>query len=699
MDTFKSILFKLGPSESWAGIKRKAGDHFTTKKVHFADNLEQLHEYELHQQDTEEGNEDAVDSSTEQNTSVRRTSQFTVLSSLHGRARRHLREIDIFDLQTAVKYGVKSPGHPCPKTRSPRWKYVYGNLVYITDMTSTKEVTSYKEAIKIAPAPISAEMIEQHQRDVLTLERDPYLCATHSVIVIDQSGSMKTCDVKGFKTRSQAAYGVLALEYIAEQIQERGVEKVLDTVSIIEMNDIGSVIFHREPLDWILFNSILDRQIQAKPRSHGNYFQSLEAARWVISREINGSDVDIEDLPSYAIIFLSDGKPSDRDPNFLEMQQEIVAGLANELKENFSFHAIGLGQSDADFNVLQQLAAKAEEHGSTGTFQYSALSGAQLTGVFSSVVTSVTASRTSKFSCDGLKAPREEKKIQLRSKSVPKSERKFNRHVPAMSRWAYDHKKFQMRGNTWPWADKGFRHAAAIGFDMEKVPFGKGAERLAYMFYEVTEQRRRVGKSMVAKETKFVDDEERKVQFHETFCRVQRKSNEFAVEFNRVIKKTPTLTPIDSSLKTPDIRFLDCHVYAYTQDDGIVCGLLVEDFLKGRFTKYNGNNGYVKKKAQHEPQFELGVGEVCMSDFPQAFSHWVYVQTDHELIVCDLQGVLNEEGRHPRFELTDPCINCKGKRSGRKLYGSTNMGLKGLRAFHKHHTCNNVCKGLGLPKI
>ena len=27
-----------------------------------------------------------------------------------------------------------------------------------------------------------------------------------------------------------------------------------------------------------------------------------------------------------------------------------------------------------------------------------------------------------------------------------------------------------------------------------------------------------------------------------------------------------------------------------------VCGLLVEDYLMGKFTKYNGNNGYVIKR-------------------------------------------------------------------------------------------------------
>jgi hypothetical protein len=76
--------------------------------------------------------------------------------------------------------------------------------------------------------------------------------------------------------------------------------------------------------------------------------------------------------------------------------------------------------------------------------------------------------------------------------------------------------------------------------------------------------------------------------------------------------------------------------------------------LKGKFTKYNGNNGFVNREASKDsPTIVLKSGEACLTDFLQAFSHWTYVHSDQKLLLCDLQGVLNQEGRSARFELTD----------------------------------------------
>ena len=68
-----------------------------------------------------------------------RTSSIQLISSLHGRQRRLERDISIKDLQTAVKYGVKVAQFGYKN----RFKITYNNIVYITDETCTKEVTSY----------------------------------------------------------------------------------------------------------------------------------------------------------------------------------------------------------------------------------------------------------------------------------------------------------------------------------------------------------------------------------------------------------------------------------------------------------------------------------------------------------------------------------------------------------------------------
>ena len=65
------------------------------------------------------------------------TSTIEFISSLHGRQRRRERDLSKRDLQAAVKHGTKE----C--SIKGRWKYTFADVVYITDSTSTKEITSY----------------------------------------------------------------------------------------------------------------------------------------------------------------------------------------------------------------------------------------------------------------------------------------------------------------------------------------------------------------------------------------------------------------------------------------------------------------------------------------------------------------------------------------------------------------------------
>jgi len=218
----------------------------TNRKVRFAD---ESHIIWIDAQEEYDENEEE-EHQTEPSDKEQRTSELTILSTLHGRARRELRNLAKIDLQSAIKYGVRTRSNKDPITGLHRWKYEYGNVVYITDYTSTKEVTCYKQPIAITSATITEEMRVRNEEDARSLKEDPLLCTTHSVIVIDQSGSMRTCDVVGFRTRSDAAFGVLALEYISEQLHNRNEEDEgsVDAVTIITMNDYASRLVDREPL-------------------------------------------------------------------------------------------------------------------------------------------------------------------------------------------------------------------------------------------------------------------------------------------------------------------------------------------------------------------------------------------------------------------------------------------------------------------
>ncbi|KAL3763594.1 hypothetical protein ACHAW5_009595 [Stephanodiscus triporus] len=638
--------------------------------------------------------------------------ELTLLSTLHGRARRELRDISKHDFQTVVRYGTKT--RTWGRNGIPRWKFEFGNTVCITDDICRTEITCYKKAISIEPAKITKQMQENRARASRILRDDPHLVTTHSIIIIDQSASMGTSDVNCFRSRSDAAYGTLALDYIAEQLYQMNDEFSVDAVTIIEMNDASSLFVVKEPLDWILFNKVLDRLSTAKPKSHGNYLKSLEQAERRIRMELETlDDLDADDIPAFLLVFISDGKPSDCLPQHEVMRHNVIARLSQKLQSKFTVFGMGIGASNADFDQLRLLADTAEQYGACGRFSHAGLNPACLSTSFSLLATSMTATRTDLRSTtaggwgrprgrvDG-KQTKTEKIYQMKQKNNDNSGLvPFRRETRLVSRHVYDPKN---PSTVWPIAD--FFNPNCAGFEIEKDPFGKGAERLAYMFHEIKPKSTgrgwdKVGGSMVAKESRFNENEESKEAFHTSFCRVQNKSNDLAKLFNQAVEKAPLLRPsIDEVSLPPPIVFLECSVYEYTNFHGFKCGVLVEKYLRGKFTKFNSNNGFVLNNRDSDgDSISLSIGVVKLTDFVQAFSHWVYESTGHSMIVCDLQGILDMEGRRPVFRLTDPAICSKGSSSMKYRYGKTDLGMRGIRDFCCRHTCNSVCKALNLPTM
>lgn len=624
-------------------------------------------------------------------TSAHLTEEITVLSSLHGQARRYLRDIDKADLQTAIKYGVKTKGHKDPTTGLPRWKYTFGNVVYITDYTCREEVTSYKQAVTIQPAIITQEMRDRRNQVKRILNEEPQMCSTHSIVIIDQSGSMRTSDVNGFRNRSQAAYGCLALDYVADQLYQDPTSGV-NSFTLIEMNDTGTVVYDREPLDWLLFNELLQRQQSSKPRSHGNYASSIRlAADHIIREKEKFGDIDHEDLPHFALVILSDGKPSDKEQEQCQERIMLMYKLAQFLKGKLNVCCMGLGASGSDFVEMEKLVTAAKMCGANADFTHAGLSAVQLSSGFSSLSSRMTTLRDEVDHINDTKDDdREVVKLRNRS-SLAKSKEDCNHMLVDVKRFKFDERKWKDYEDEW--VEIPLIHKDAAGFQQDKIPFGKGAERLAFRFQEIDRNGKLLGKMMVAKESKrFISDEYKKFKFHMNFCRIQLKAAELASLFNRAVKRVPALQPVEKYESLPTIQFVKCRVYTWL-DGNCTRGVLVENFLKGKFIKFNGNNGFVSTQGNDgDRTVELESGNVYFTDFLHAFSHWSYVHSDNAIILCDLQGVLNAEGRHPRFDLTDSAI-CSRKR---KEYGKTDIGLRGVRQFFRKHRCNNVCRGLGL---
>ena len=90
-----------------------------------------------------------------------------------------------------------------------------------------------------------------------------------------------------------------------------------------------------------------------------------------------------------------------------------------------------------------------------------------------------------------------------------------------------DHYKFkQDQWDLWqePWLQV-VPLLSAVGFQLDKILFGMGKrERFGFRFQEVNSRGDLIGKMMVAKESRCVEDANR-VEFHVHFCRARQKAS------------------------------------------------------------------------------------------------------------------------------------------------------------------------------
>ena len=173
--------------------------------------------------------------------SGKNTSLITSLSSEHGRLRREQRDIDKRDLQRALKYGRRE------RAWGERWLVEYDGITYITDSTMRQEVTAYPSPLPYVPVDLDIE--SRHDKAKSLLRQKPELITSHTIVVIDNSGSMlgKKNDVHLYRDSQNAAFSVTALEFIAEQIFNNTAVNS-DICSLIKFSKIPSVEFSCEPI-------------------------------------------------------------------------------------------------------------------------------------------------------------------------------------------------------------------------------------------------------------------------------------------------------------------------------------------------------------------------------------------------------------------------------------------------------------------
>ncbi|KAI2489908.1 alpha-kinase [Fragilaria crotonensis] len=281
-----------------------------------------------------------------------------------------------------------------------------------------------------------------------------------------------------------------------------------------------------------------------------------------------------------------------------------------------------------------------------------------------------------------------------------------------------------------------------------KVPiFGEGAERIVRKFRFIDQNSNFIGPKMVAKESRFIDHAhcpKSERSFHANFMRTQNRASEVADQFNHAIDGLQNHFAQEHKGwvdRMPRIEFVD-PLLVEVLDRNDKKHILIERFLEGEYEKFNNNMGFVKGTSL---QLDLKQGQALVQDnadaglgviqeesededdsdedeydpqesvpapgrysdvddhlFAQAFSHFSFVKSKRSFMVVDLQGVLEIKSDGTRkFVLTDPAIhkkNSKGRR-GKRDFGRTDRGKKGMRAFFRTHSCSDACRLLGLQQV
>lgn len=413
------------------------------------------------------------------------TSDIPFFSSLHGERRRAERAIDRRDLQAAVKHGKKEVAKRDTQTGARRWKYSYADIIYITDRTSTKEITSWVAPIGLPLANLTLKQIGEHETAKARLQDDPTLCTSHTVIVVDQSGSMRETDVADFYNRSQAVFGMLALDFVAKP-RLSGDTSDTDVVSLVLMQDSAQIFVEREPSGLVLYNQLVGLHDEATPEYNGNFLPALDLAEQLLNKKRHAEC-------ALSLLFLSDGRPSDHTAYCGGNPQEIadritghIRDLAGVFGEQLSVMTLGFAGPEQDFSVLEAMAQAAIEGGAQGKFLRPEMSSNGLGTAIADSVSSLTATRLRLTTLAGERKPRELRHVEREASGAQWG------HAPTTAQtgdgWVvytsevqgYEFSQDAVKFNDGPWVKVDLFSEEANGIAIRSKALGEGAERLVF---------------------------------------------------------------------------------------------------------------------------------------------------------------------------------------------------------------------------
>jgi hypothetical protein len=638
----------------------------------------------------------------------------TLISHTHGRERRAERNIEKDELKQAIKFGVKEKANAARDGKA-RWRYTHAGVVFITDETSRHEITSWR--------------LDGTTEAVLPADIGQGVCRTHTVIIVDNSGSMRQSDVDGHATRTSAVYDCLIRDFVLPQIKaiassEKG--KLEAVATLISMSDDAEVVFERQPFDSSMVSTMQNLK-NSRAHHHGNYLPALEKA------------LDVLEPDSYSgaqlfLVFLSDGAPSDhcqlpcqhgtkvwqddtvrkrtKNGKFhlqvcvdnqtaqacrvdvkAAVREECVAKIS-QLGDRFGrdrtfIGTVAFGPQSEDYQVLQDMAHKLPRN----SFQKLGLNAGSLKTAFSSLTSDLTTMNTQLGGkiLTTRAVSKQEVGVGAKYKDID-----FQIFKTTDKQWTLL-KKLRWDIEMHSWVDVSLA-AGAVGVAYATHYMAKGAERYVYQCTEINATNQGVGSRKIAKES--LHEEYLNHDFHQRFCRMQAEAESLAIAFN-------------TRLRGPaqwQVHYLQCVMYEL-KDQRLNKGLsyvLAENELDGKFTKWNNNGGVfcdvlpspqkasaplgaIQEEDEDDDEDEEGDGAIALlNQVPQCFSHFTYDCTAGKKLVCDLQGVWNKVDG---FTLTDPVFHStKHKHKN----GMTDKHEEGIRKFFETHKCGELCRRLGL---
>mmetsp|Transcript_152835 Transcript_152835/g.265600 ORF Transcript_152835/g.265600 Transcript_152835/m.265600 type:complete len:711 (-) Transcript_152835:100-2232(-) len=504
-----------------------------------------------------------------------------------------------------------------------------------------------EEDDELSALPTLAPVLKPAQQD-----------ASHIILLLDASGSMRSCDVasaSGSMTvdpeedllcRLDAAVNCALLF-----VRQHGQMHPRDVFSLATFADCYNTVF--------AVHSYADAQtalgcLTCRGSGGTSYRAALSAAVEFMHLRPSSSN---------HIVMLSDGRPADTKAALEFFQSEIL----NRQRSSTHLHGIGFGASVKSFAPLQQLACL-----SGGTFELSSCSTQGICKAFTAVSSTITSISTGSFSgIDGL----DTQKRTLRAVHFePPELGVFGRNGTlrfSASRCTFQYDGAGFKQQSWPPAEVARRLR----------PCMRGGMRLVYAFQDAHQAAgQEEGSWMVAKSSRFLDEVANSSAVVESHAKSTAVARYFAACFNEKLKATAA-----EGVQEATLFFVPCFVYRVDDSTSMPedaqnepRAFAAERYLPGAFLKYNSNNGYV--------------GDSCARhhEIIQAFSHFTFAASGGRLLVADLQGVALES----EALLTDPqVLSFEGS------FGPGDLRARGICSCLAAHRCGPTCRKLGLTPV